>query len=121
MATAKLHALTDEIEYRLGDYRASDYVKTYADVERVKTARWKLHEKVRGLINKCESQEAKLALTFALNMIMDEIQALAMLGAAKRQLEEPHIAAWIKLSEKVDRLEDELERVGSRVPDESRC
>ncbi len=117
MAAKKSRVLTDEIEYRLSDYHASDYVKTYDAVERVKSSRWKLHEKVRGLISKAENPEVKLALKFALDMIMDEIQALAMLGAAKRQLEEPHIAAWIKLSEKVEALSDELERVACRVPE----
>lgn len=117
-AKKKPRVLSDEIEYRLNDYRASDYVKTCEDVERVKSARWKLHEKVRGLMSSTENVEAKLALKFALDMIMDDIQALAMLGAAKRKLEEPHIAAWIKLSEKVEQLTDELERVAGRIPEE---
>jgi hypothetical protein len=116
--TKKPRVLSDEIEYRLGDYRASDYVKTYEDVERIKSSRWKLHEKVRGLINKTENAEAKLALKFALEMIMDDIQALALLGAAKRQLEEPHIAAWIKLTEKVEQLSEELDRVAGRIPED---
>lgn len=117
MAAKKSRVLTDEIEYRLSDYHASDYVKTYLDVERVKDARWKLHEKVLGLISKSENEETKLALKFALNMIMDEIQALVLLASAKRQLEEPHIAAWIRLSEKVEQLSEELDRVACRVPE----
>lgn len=118
MAAKKPRVLSDEIEYRLSDYRSSDYVKTCDDVERVKSARWKLHEKVRGVMSSTENAETKLALKFALDMIMDDIQALAMLGAAKRKLEEPHIAAWIKLLEKVELLSDELERVAGRVPEE---
>lgn len=118
MASKKRFSI-DDIDYKLGDYRAGDYyVKTSADVETVKNARWKLHEKVRGAISKAESEDTKIALKFALDLIMDEIQALTFLSVAKRQLEEPHIAAWITLSEKVERLSEELDRVGSRLPEE---
>jgi hypothetical protein len=40
------------------------------------------------------------------------------LSGAKKQLEEPHIAAWIALTDKVEQLSEELDRVACRLPEE---
>lgn len=116
---AKKKLTSDDIEYRLKEYGAREDVKTSIDVERVLNSRWKLHEKVRGVISRTDSDDVKQALKFTLEVIVDEIQVLAMLKQAKDQLEEPHVAAWIKLTERVERLSEELDRVASRVPEES--
>lgn len=113
---AKKKLTSDDIEYRLKEYGACEDVKTSVDVERVLNSRWKLHEKVRGVISRTDSDDVKQALKFALEVIVDEIQVLAMLKQAKDQLEEPHVAAWIKLTERVERLSEELDRAdGSRA------
>lgn len=111
--------VSDNLEYRLNDYRArEEYVANAAATDRVMASRWKLAEKVRLAIPSCESEEGKRALKFAHDLIVDEIQALAFLKGAQAKLEEPHIAAWIHLNEKVERLSEELDRVSARVPEE---
>jgi hypothetical protein len=118
MAAKKARFSKDDIEFCLNDYRSEEYVKTSADVDKVMNARWKLFEKVRSAHGAAESSEVKQALKFAMDVVIDEIKALAFLSGAKKQLEEPHIAAWINLSDKVERLSEELDRVASRVPEE---
>lgn len=114
----KPKVLSDELEYRLSDYRArEEYVSTSSAVDLVIGSRWKLAEKVRLAAGASESDEAKTALMFAQKIVVDEIQALAFLKAALTKLEEPYIAALISLKEKVEQLEEKLERVDSRVDD----
>lgn len=118
MAAKKTRFTKEDIEFRLDDYRSDDYIKTSADVDKVMNSRWKLFEKVRNASSGLESAEAKQAMKFALELILDEIKALAFLSGAKRQLEEPHVAAWVTLTDKVERLSEELDRVASRIPEE---
>jgi len=117
-AKKKTRFSKDDIEFCLDDYRSDEYVKTSADVDKVMNARWKLFEKVRNASSSLESAEAKQVLKFAMDVILDEIKALAFLSGAKRRLEEPHVAAWVALTEKVERLSEDLEHVARRVPEE---
>lgn len=117
-AKKKARFSKEDIEFCLDDYRSDEYVKTSSDVDKVMNARWKLFEKVRATHGASESSEVKQALRFTMDVILDEIKALALLSGAKKQLEEPHIAAWIALTDKVERLSEELDRVASRVPEE---
>lgn len=119
MTSKKSCFTTGDIEFCLNDHCSEQYVETSADVDKVLNSRWKLHEKVRTTMSRTESDEVKQVLKFTLEVIVDEIKALAFLSGAKKQLEDPHIAAWIALSEKVERLSDELDRVARQVPEES--
>jgi len=118
VAKKKARFSKDDIEFCLNDYRSEEYVKTSADVDKVMNARWKLFEKVRAAHGAAESNEVKQVLRFTMDVILDEIKALAFFCGAKKQLEEPHVAAWIALTDKVDRLSEELDRVASRLPEE---
>ena len=73
-------------------------------------ARWKLFEKVRAAHDAMEPNDIKQALKFTMDVILDEIKALALLSGAKL-LEEPHVAAWIALVDKVDRLSEKLNQL----------
>lgn len=107
------------IQPRLADYGARDYVKTSADVANIRDARYKLLAKVQNLSKNTTSEDVKQVLKFTAEIIMDEIQALMMLQEAKARLEEPHVAAWIALNDKVERLSEELDRVTRRIPEDA--